>query len=480
MWEYLFKSTACLLAFYLFFQYILEQQQCHTFKRFYLLGTSVFSLLIPLLTLPDIVPLAEMTATSIGQVTIYASEANIESASGYLQLSQWKMPLYLAGFSIFLFLFIYNLFRLLQNIWLHPKEVEKNHTKVLLSEPLIPHSFFRYIFLNRNEVAENKIPYEVILHEEQHILQYHSIDILVLELFKTILWFNPLLWLILRKIRLNHEFLADRAVIQKGTPIGRYQKSLLHFSSPKNQPAFAHAINYSSIKKRMEIMKTTKTKTPFSWRTFLLLPLSVLLLYSFSGRNTQIGQSAGTDELKSALEINSGHQDTPRNTLQDGASKAQIQEYNKLARKYNEMPEDEMVIDKREVERMYELYNIMSQPQRKRAEPFPALPPPPPAPERALKPSRTPAPPAPPAGIVPPRPPKPEHPDMGSKLRRTPPPPPPNPVEHIKELIEAGAFFYYQGEEISDKAALKLVQSDKLQSIKVDQKGLGAPKVVLE
>lgn len=63
---------------------------------------------------------------------------------------------------------------------------------------------------------------------------------------------------------------------------------------------------------------------------------------------------------------------------QQKASKAQIKEYNKLAKKYNNMPKDEMRVKKSDVERLKYIYSIMSEAQKKDAEPFPNIPPPPP------------------------------------------------------------------------------------------------------
>lgn len=87
---------------------------------------------------------------------------------------------------------------------------------------------------------------------------------------------------------------------------------------------------------------------------------------------------------------------------QDGASREQMKEYERLAKHYNSLPKDQMVIKKEDLERMKYIYGLMSDKQKKDTEPFPVLPPPPPPP-----------PPAPEAGeaekVVPPPPPIPEN-----------------------------------------------------------------------
>ncbi|MDX1326167.1 MAG: biopolymer transporter ExbD, partial [Arenibacter sp.] len=81
---------------------------------------------------------------------------------------------------------------------------------------------------------------------------------------------------------LNHEFLADQAVLHKGAIMPSYQNLVLAFSSNAIAPSLANPIHYSSIKKRIVIMKTHTSQKAIWLRSLLLLPLLALLLYSFS------------------------------------------------------------------------------------------------------------------------------------------------------------------------------------------------------
>lgn len=51
MATFLFKFSACLAVFWLVYVLLLERQTVHRFKRFYLLGSLVLSLLIPQFTI---------------------------------------------------------------------------------------------------------------------------------------------------------------------------------------------------------------------------------------------------------------------------------------------------------------------------------------------------------------------------------------------------------------------------------------------
>src|SRR5690606_3931766 len=141
--------------------------------------------------------------------------------------------------------------------------------------------------------------------EYVHAKQKHSIDILVVELLQIVFWFNPLLYLIKRSVKLNHEFLADRAVLNRGTDTAAYQNILLAFSSHATTPTLANSINYSFIKKRFTVMKK-QTSTQAIWlRSLLLVPLVAILMYGFSTREVvALPQNNTMDTDKTIQAIN--------------------------------------------------------------------------------------------------------------------------------------------------------------------------------
>src|SRR5690606_15563 len=69
--------------------------------------------------------------------------------------------------------------------------------------------------------------------------------------------------------------------------------------------------------------------------------------------------------------------------LQEKATKTEVEEYNRLAKKYNNMPKDKLNVKKDEVIRFSFLYHKMTLEHRKQVEPFPIVegfPGPPPSP----------------------------------------------------------------------------------------------------
>lgn len=278
---YVLKSAACLALLFAFYKLFLEHENMHVLKRFYLLGAIIASVVIPLVVFTEYI-VVESSNTSVFSTIENNGEPIILVAEQINYLPYLFWGIYGAGFLFFSFKFVRNLLNILQKIRNNPIYKSNSFFHVLLGNPVTPHTFFNYIFLNKRKFENEEIPQEVLLHEHTHATQKHSIDILFIELLQVIFWFNPLVYMTKKAIKLNHEFLADQAVITKGVDPVSYQQILLAFSSNASSPAMANAINYSSIKKRLTVMKTHTSKRAAWLKTLILLPLLAVLVYGFS------------------------------------------------------------------------------------------------------------------------------------------------------------------------------------------------------
>ena len=61
-----------------------------------------------------------------------------------------------------------------------------------------------------------------------HARQWHSVDVLLIEIVMIINWFNPVVYLYRFAIKYIHEFIADKQVIQSGTDKADYAMLLLN------------------------------------------------------------------------------------------------------------------------------------------------------------------------------------------------------------------------------------------------------------
>ncbi|MFC4723268.1 M56 family metallopeptidase [Geojedonia litorea] len=490
---YLLKSSACLAIFMLFYTLFLENESIHRFKRFYLLAALVLALSIPSITIYYEVP-----ASTSANLNYNNTISSLNENSNAQTIINWPILLwtiYSMGAVLFSIKFIYNLFTIAKTIQQNPKYKSHPFINVLLEHLKTPHTFFNYIFLNKHLHDTKQIPNEVLIHEQAHANQKHSLDILFIEIACVLFWFNPLVYLLKKQIKLNHEFLADQAVLKKGASPSSYQQLLLTFSSNVQTPHMAHAINYSSIKKRFTVMKTKTTKQRMYSKGVLLLPLLAITLVSFSNHkeitkndlskspNMEPSVSIATviEDLNTSLELNMLSQDLK-------ASPKEVEEYNTLARHYNNMPKDRMQIKKKDVERIEYLYGIMSKEQKATAEPFPSIkipPPPPPAPKatesgKVFKGEKT-----------PPPPPIPDDASSADKekmqrtvdhFNNTTPPPPPPPIsalEHVKAMSKKDALFYFKGKSITADEAINLISNNDNLNIETKRPHSVKPKVFI-
>ncbi|MCL6267177.1 M56 family metallopeptidase [Flagellimonas myxillae] len=305
MLAYSLKSTACLIVLFLFYKIFLEKESIHTFKRFYLIGALILSLAIPLMvfveyvTVPMPQGLDSLNPIQAGEVL------EVKEAPGSpIDFIVIAWCIYGLGVLLFGLKFAQNLIRITNRIRKNPKNRLPHCTHVLHREKIPPHTFLKFIFLNKQKLENNEIPKEVLIHEETHVAQKHSWDVIFIELVQVLLWFNPLVVFFKRAIKLNHEFLADQAVLSKSANTINYQNVLLEYSTTNFQPALSNAIHYSStrltvfgktfvfgsafrqVKKRLTVMKTKTSKQSVLIKSLLLLPILALLLLGFSDKKT--------------------------------------------------------------------------------------------------------------------------------------------------------------------------------------------------
>lgn len=286
MVTYLIKSGVCLAIFYLFYKLLLEREPFHVFKRIYLLASIILALTIPLIVFTTEVPVEPATNIPypFAEIDSFVPEITEKPTVNHWPLILWTI--YTLGMLLFGIKFLFNLFEIRNRIIGNMKQKVNRFTHVLLGHLHTPHTFLNYIFLNKQQYLDDRIPPEVFWHEETHARQKHSLDIIFVEILHVVFWFNPMFHFIKRDIRLNHEFLADRAVLNKGVSLSAYQEILLAFSMTSPEPQLANAINYHFLKKRFKLMKAKTSQKLIWFKSLILLPLILVLIYGFSEKVT--------------------------------------------------------------------------------------------------------------------------------------------------------------------------------------------------
>ncbi|MDT0559682.1 M56 family metallopeptidase [Ichthyenterobacterium sp. W332] len=356
---FILKFSACLTILHGIYKLLLEKESLHHFKRFYLLAIVIVALIIPSLTFTtDVEQLVVdsflyTTPQPLG-VQDFALE---EVAQPLLPIVLWSI--YSLGVLLFTCKFLINLYKLRADIKNNPKLKIEGFTNVLLQKLKVPFTFLNFIFFDRAAFESKEIPKEVILHEQAHAKQKHTLDILFIEIIQIVFWFNPLLFWLKRDIKQNHEYLADQAVVNEGTDVPLYQEILLRFSNQPQNP-LVNTINYSSIKKRFTLMKTQTSKTQAWTKYALLVPIIGLLIYGFSEKETVI-VPIGNENAALVM---------PQQGTNKGATEAMMQEYKAFIENFKKTRH----VKNDSYDRAIAIYEIMTEAQKASVEKYPELP----------------------------------------------------------------------------------------------------------
>lgn len=281
MITFVIKSAICLIILYGFYHLFLRNVKVFDFNRYYLLFSLIFAIATPLITIRfslnlPINPNVQEFSNVAGSL-IQADKITVEPIH-YFTVQNVVVFLYLIVTFILLLRFTFNIYKIIQQIRAG-SIINSNKTHIVLIEnKTLPYSFFKYIFVNRSDYENGKIEKELIIHEQVHCLQYHSVDILIIELVKIVLWFNPLLWLFQKAIKLNHEFLADNKVLSTHS-LNDYQNTLINLVFRNNSTYLASNFNYSLTKKRLIMM--TKNKSKYVGYKIAMVPILAALVFYF-------------------------------------------------------------------------------------------------------------------------------------------------------------------------------------------------------
>ena len=276
MSDFLIKSTITLLVLLAVYYLFLEKEKIHVFNRFYLLFSLVFSMVIPFITIEVIQELAQPTVNP-GNIQILQGSAVILEETNYMAIGLWS--LYAVVTLVLAIRFFSNIIKISSKMKSNTPIDYKNAKLILVPEKTLPHTFLNTIFINETEYINRQIEAELYTHELTHVTQKHTLDILFIELLKTVFWFHPIFIFYKKAIQLNHEFLADEKVVTSYNNVPFYQSLLLSKANENQTFYLASNLNYLITKKRLIMMTKTTSKTEALLKKAMLIPVVTALLF---------------------------------------------------------------------------------------------------------------------------------------------------------------------------------------------------------
>lgn len=303
---YLLKSTVAFTALYGLYLLLFRKNQQFVISRFYLVFTIIFASLFPFIkfinyktveipafetTIPEISGAGQEITANQPDISFWNSN-NISNATFYL---------YLIVSSLILLRLLYMLIRFGVNLFNHSRVERLYGKRVIVSDYWNQtFSFFGIIVLPQKDfqLKENQL---LIEHELVHVRQYHTLDLLLAELFQVLHWFNPLAHFIKKDMREVHEFLADYCVVKGGASKYAYQQLLLNYLASSVTPRVANSFSAKLLKKRFAMMTTNKTPKSVLIKYTLAIPVIAVLIGLMSFQ-TKVNYTYSTNIVEEIIE----------------------------------------------------------------------------------------------------------------------------------------------------------------------------------
>jgi len=264
--------SGALFAYYFFF---LRKENKLAFNRFFLLGILPISAILPQIRIPvfSTDTISPAISTSLENITITAENMS-NWAYNYDDILS---PVYLLVSVLILVILILRMGKLIYQIrYSAEKEAIQGATLIYSEGRISPASFGPYIFWDKESKMSEEEKSQVIRHELCHIEKRHSLDILFLEIWKVLAWFNPVLYFIQRELRMVHEYQADRAASQQGEQHSYIQ---LILSQTLGQPLqLTHSFFHMHTKNRIMMLMRKPDPRKSRIKYAMLLPFAFALV----------------------------------------------------------------------------------------------------------------------------------------------------------------------------------------------------------
>ncbi|TCD00427.1 M56 family metallopeptidase [Pedobacter psychroterrae] len=281
---YILQVNLYLLLFYLFYVVLLRNETFFKTNRFYLVGSALLSLCIPLLKAKWVSALfITEKVQNFTQIVTYraieptVTQMNIPSLTPPEQVMfspmEWLWVIYLSVSLVLLLNFLRKLYI-----------VRKLLTTKVSGQAF---SFFGKISVDQDLEGKDTI----ISHELVHARQWHSADVVFFEILLALNWFNPVTYFYRKAIQNIHEFIADE--LAASTLEDRSAYALLLVSNVFNtqpQRLTNNFFNQSLLKRRLIMLHKTKSRQVAILKYGLSVPLfaGMLIFSSATGAEAKI------------------------------------------------------------------------------------------------------------------------------------------------------------------------------------------------
>lgn len=283
---YLLKTIIISGIFYFYYRTVLYNSVFHQWNRFYLLGSVLISIIIPLISIPLLPAEADndLPLTRVLHVVAtdtYTEHENIGPVNRNFDFFKMMLIIYSVISFIMMFMLLSGLARLIQLYKRSPRIDINGVNLILTKEKDAPFSFFRNIFWKTGIILHSPEGKRVLEHEMVHVREVHSADRLFMNITLVFSWFNPFYWMIKKEMILVHEFIADGRTINDHDLTG-FSQMVLSTAYPGYEFGTVSKFSSSSLKRRLRMLTQIKNPSVNYLSRLSILPILFIIVAAFT------------------------------------------------------------------------------------------------------------------------------------------------------------------------------------------------------
>ena len=281
--HYLLQVNLYLIVFYACYKLLLDKETYFILNRIYLVSAGVLSATIPVIRLEWITQqeTAQKVYTSVNWDTVLQQATIVSDDQSGLNWANAFVFIYCAGILFFLGRLVFNLFAVKKLI-----RSAKSGSAF---------SFFQ------QKVIDADLPLAPVIdvHEDAHVKQWHTADILFFEVLGILTWINPVIYLYKKSIKNIHEYLADEHAAAYQGDKAEYAMLILSQSLGISPNSLTNGFfDKSLIKKRIFMLQKEKSKKTAIIKYGVFIPLfAILIVFSSATIRKNENLIAISDEI---------------------------------------------------------------------------------------------------------------------------------------------------------------------------------------
>ena len=276
---YILEVIACSGVLAALYSLIIERKVDFLFARLFLIFSVLLSAVIPMINIPvwEAALVPQLTEVTVGEVSTEVVQGTVTSFDFNFVALIWAV--YGVGVALCMGSIVLQMVNIL-NIRRVGQMTTFDGVNIVCSQQNIASfSLFKTIYIGNN-TADTDLP-TIVAHERSHIAHKHSVERVVMEIFKALLWWNPFVWIASRRLVEAHEFEADNDVIGSGCDANLYVATLLKHLFGYS-PEIANGLHNSLTKKRLKMILKGNSGRYALLRKVAVIPVLGVLFALFS------------------------------------------------------------------------------------------------------------------------------------------------------------------------------------------------------